>query len=177
MSKGKAFFSTLPGIISALAGLVTVIVGVLAIAAQLGWLSDDDDGGGGAAGGDRTTSTTVTSGTAPGGGSSPTTVAPRISVEPRSVTFAALAAKKQKVTVKNEGTAPVTLRPPEMAGADRAQFSAAFLDCSSSLGGGRSCDVEITFAPTRQGRYTARLVVTPANGVAVEVPVVGDHLL
>ncbi len=175
MTKGKAFFSTLPGVISALAGLVTVIVGVLAIAAQLGWLGGDDDD---EVVDDRSsTTTTATSGAGSGSGSSTTVAAASLSVSPRSVTFAALAAKKQKVKVKNEGTSPVTLKPPEMTGADRAQFSATALDCSSSLGAGRSCDVEITFAPTRQGQYTARLVVAPTSGSAVEVQVEGNHLL
>lgn len=175
MSKGKAFFSTLPGIISALAGLVTVIVGVLAISAQMGWLSDEDDEEAASGG---TSTTTVTSVAGSAGGSSTTISAASLSVAPRSVTFAAVGTKNQTVTVRNDGAAAVTLQPPSMSGPDNDQFDATTTECRSPLGPGRSCAVEITFAPTRPGQFTARLVVAPAGGGrAVEVPVDGSRLI
>ena len=177
MSKGRAFFSTIPGIISALAGLVTVIVGVLAISAQLGGDGDDNNGGNGSSSG--TTVSTLAGGrggtTGAGGGGSATTAAPaRLSVAPTTITFKFLETKKV-VKVTNDGTGPVSLETPQMAGPDRARFNA--VGCSGSLAAGRSCDIEITFAPTRQGHYTAQLEVTPAGGTAIRVPVEGDHLL
>jgi len=181
MSKGKAFFSTLPGVISALAGLVTVIVGVLAISAQLGWIGggDDDDDG------DASPATTVTSAVgataAPGGpggsgGSGGSTGAPgKLSATPTPIRFVALQAKKLTVTLRNDG-GPVTFTL-EMTGTDKAQFRAVAVDCPTPLDSGRTCPVEITFAPTRAGEYKATLVVTPSRGSALEIPIVGNHLV
>ena len=184
MSKGKAFFSTLPGVISALAGLVTVIVGVLAIASQLGWLGGDDDGDGGTA-----SSTTVGAaaggaggagtGGAAGGGSATSSPAGTLSVTPRDIEFVALGAKTEAVTATAVG-GPVTMRPPEVTGADRARFAARSVDCPTAptaLVSGRSCKVEVVFSPNRAGRYDATLVLQPTSGSAVEVTIEGNHLL
>ena len=178
MSKGKAFFSTLPGIISALAGLVTVIVGVLAISAQLG--GDDDDGGGGNGGSSATSSTLAAGGGGAGGsgGSNTPTASGRLLATPTSLTFAVLAAKEATVSVRNEANGPVALNPPKIEGTDSAQYSATS-DCPPSLGAGLSCTVKVTFKPTKAGKSTAKLVVAPtARGVkAVEVEIDGNHVL
>lgn len=178
MSRGKAFFSTVPGVISALAGLVTVLVGVLAISAQLGWLDDGDDGDG-RDGSTTTTVTTAVGGTAgPGGSGGPaaSTGAPgKLSATPTSIRFVPLQAKTLTVTLRNDG-GPVTFTV-EMTGTDKAQFRAVPVDCPTPLGSTRTCPVEITFAPTRAGEHKATLVATPSRGNALEVPVVGNHLL
>lgn len=179
MSKGKAFFSTLPGVVSGVAAFVTAVVGLITVAVQLGWVGDDDGGG---------ASTTVTTGTGGGdggtgsaGAGASTTVAGtgQLSVSPTQLTFAPLQAKEVTVTVRNDGNGSVTLQPPTFAGPDRAQFSATYSGCPTTLAPGRSCPVRVTFSPTRAGRYQATLVMAPASGAAraVEVPIEGNHIL
>ena len=175
MSKGKAFFSTLPGVVSGIAALVTGIVGLGTLAVQLGWVGDDDGGGNG--GGAATTVATEAGGS--GSGGAPSGGAAELEATPAKLTFVPLQAKEMTVTVRNDGTAPVTLRPPDIDGADSDQYSAAYDRCESPLGAGRSCRVKVTFEPTKAGRSTATLVVAPTSGSvkAVEVEIEGNHLL
>ena len=178
MSKGKAFFSTLPGIISALAGLVTVIVGVLAISAQLG---GDDDGGDVGNGGSSATSSTLAAGgggAGGSGGSNTPTASGRLSANPPRLTFAVLATKEATVTISHDADGRVALDQPKIDGTDSAQYSATS-DCAPSLDAGRSCTVKVTFKPTKTGKFTAKLVVaSPTRGVkAVEVEIEGNHVL
>lgn len=181
MSKGRAFFSTLPGVVSGVAAFVTAIVGLITVAVQLGWVGDDDGGG---------ASTTVTTGagggaggtgSGGGGGGASTTVVGtgQLSVTPTRLAFAPLQAKEATVTVRNDGNGSVTLQPPTLEGPDRAQFSAAYSGCPTTLAPGRSCPVRVTFSPTRAGRYQATLVVAPTQGTAraVEVGIEGNHIL
>jgi len=183
VSKGRAFFSTMPGIISALAGLVTVIVGVLAIAAQLGWFSgDDDDNKDGGNGRPPTTVSTLageSGGSGGAGGPSTTAVTGRLSASRTSLKFDVLGAKELTVTVSNEASGPVTLKPPQITGTDSAQFAASYAGCPTPLGAGVSCEVRVTFKPTKAGKSTAKLVVTAtAAGVrAAEVEIEGNHVL
>ncbi len=174
MSKGKGFFSTLPGVVSGIAGLLTGIVGLGTLAVQLGWVGDDDGGGNG--GGAATTVTTEAGGS---GSGAPSGGAAELEADKDKLTFVPLQAKEMTVTVRNDGTAPVTLRPPDIDGADSDQYSAAYDGCPSPLAAGRSCRVKVTFKPTRGGRTTATLVVAPTSGSvkAVEVPIEGNHLL
>lgn len=178
MSKGKAFFSTLPGVVSGIAAALTAVVGLLTVSVQLGWIGGDDGDNGGS------TTTTVTSGAAgvgPGGGGAgggSASPAGLLTVTPTRLTFAALGSKEATVTVRNDGSGPVTLRPPTFAGPDRGQFSASS-SCPATLEVSGSCTVRVTFSPGRGGRYEATMVVAPAAGGvrAVEVPIEGNHLL
>ena len=178
MSRGRAFFSTIPGIISALAGLVTVIVGVLAITAQLGGDDEDGNGNGSSSG---TTMSTLAGGAGGGGGSggaTTPTATGRLSASPTSLKFEVLGAKEATVRVRNEANGPVTLNPPKIEGSDSAQYAATF-NCPPSLGAEASCDVKVTFKPTKAGRSTATLLVAPVAGAvrAVEVDIEGNHVL
>jgi len=173
VSKGKAFFSTLPGVISGVAGALTAVVGLLTVAVQLGWIGGDD-----ADSGDPATSTVAggTAGAGGAGGAGTTAAGPgRLSVTPPSIRFVALQAREETVTVRNDG-GPVTLSV-EVTGPDKAQFRAVPVDCPTPLATSRTCPVEVTFTPTRAGRYQATLVLTPSRGTAVEVPIEGNHLL
>lgn len=182
MSKGKAFFSTLPGVVSGIAGALTAVVGLLTVSVQLGWIGGDDGDNGGSSSTTTTTATSGGGGARPGGGGagggSATPSAGLLTVTPTRLTFPALGAKEATVTVRNDGSGPVTLRPPTFDGPDRGQFSASS-SCPATLEVGRSCAVRVTFSPTRGGRYEATLVVAPAAGGAraVEVPIEGNHLL
>ena len=176
MSKGRAFFSTVPGIISALAGLVTVIAGVLAISAQLG----GDDGNGSSP---ATTASTLAGGaggaggSGGGGGPATTAVTGALSANPTRLTFALVAPKEATVRVRNDATGPVTLQRPQIKGTDGGQFAADIVGCPSPLAAGVSCEVKVTFKATKAGKSTATLVVTPAPSSvrAVEVEIEGNQ--
>ncbi|MDP8936418.1 MAG: hypothetical protein M3O23_01565 [Actinomycetota bacterium] len=184
MSKGKAFFSTLPGVVSGIAGTLTAVVGLVTVGVQLGWIGGDDGDGGASS---TTTVTTEDGGAAGGGGTSgggaggrsATTAGGTLVADKTKLTFVPLQTKEMTVNVRNAGSAPVTLAAPEITGPNRDQYSAAASGCSSPLGAGRSCAVTVTFKPTRGGRSTATLVVAPASGGAraVEVDIEGNHLL
>ena len=179
MSKGRAFFSTLPGVISALAGLVTVIAGVLAISAQIGGDGDDDKDGGSPPASESTLSggSGGTTGAGGGSGSATTAVTGRLTASPTSLTFALLAPKEATVRVRNDATGPVTLQRPQIKGTDGGQFAAELVSCPSPVPVGVSCDVKVTFKATKAGRSTATLVVTPAPSSvrAVEVEIEGNQ--
>ena len=178
MSKGKGFFSTLPGVVSGIAVVLTAIVGLLTVSVQLGWIGGDDDGDGG--GSSAATTVSTGAGGAGGGGSNRSTSggAAELTVDKTKLTFVPLQTKEMTVTVTNDGTGPVTLRRPEITGTDSGQYTAAFASCPTPLGPGVSCPVRVTFAPTKAGKSTATLVVTPADGGrAVQVQIEGNHLL
>ena len=169
-------FSNMHGVVSGIAALLMAIVGLLAVSVQLGWIGGDDDDG--TSSGTTVTSADGATGGGSGGGSiTTTTAAANLTVSPASIRFVALQAKKQTVTVRNDGAGSVTLRPPEISGTDRNQFSAAYVNCPTPLPAGRSCPVEVTFTPTRAGQYSAALAITPTSGKAVEVTIEGNHLL
>lgn len=182
MSKGKAFFSTLPGVVSGIAATLTAVVGLVTVGVQLGWIGGDDGGG-------SSTTTTVTAegGAAVGGGASgggaggrsATTAGGTLVADKTKLTFEPLQTREMTVNIRNAGSAPVTLAAPEITGPNRDQYSAAASGCSSPLAAGRSCAVTVTFKPTRGGRSTAALVVAPASGAtrAVEVDIEGNNLL
>jgi hypothetical protein len=135
---------------------------------QAGWVGGDDGGDGGV-------STTVTDGTGTrrGGGTVD------LEVDRTKLTFAPLQSREMTVTVRNDGTAPVTLAPPDLEGPDAGQYSAAYTNCPTPLGPGRSCTVTVTFRPTEGGQSSATLVIAPAadDGRAVEVAIEGNHIL
>jgi hypothetical protein len=158
--KGRSFWSTTTGFVTGVAGLLTGVVGIVTAGTQLGWLGSDEQ-----------TPTTPTS--APRSGQA--TVSPTFSVDPPSVTFEALGSRKATVKVVNTGSVAVAIQPPSVEGTNPTAFSAS--GCSRQLAPGRSCDVEVTFAPPRGGTYTATLVVHASGGPAREVSLTGKHLL
>lgn len=180
MSKGKAFFSTLPGVVSGIAATLTAIVGLVTVSVQLGWIGGDDGDGGGSS-----STTTVTAGggrAGPGGGGAGTTAAggaAQLVADKARLSFAPLQPREMTVNVRNDGIAPVTLARPRITGPGSDQYSATYTNCPTPLRPDLSCTVTVTFAPTKSGQSRATLVVEPASGDAdaVEVPIEGNNLL
>ncbi|HVL03495.1 MAG TPA: choice-of-anchor D domain-containing protein [Acidimicrobiales bacterium] len=144
MAKGeRAFWSSLPGILTGLAGILTAAVALLGLGLSQGWIGD---GGGG-------------DGSVDAGGE-----VVRISVEPETVSLRRLPLQdppKATVEVVNDGTAPVTLEA-EITGDDAGQFTSDGTDCTTSpLPPGRTCEVTVTFQES--GEASATLVIS-ANG-------------
>ena len=178
MSESKrSFFSTIPGLITGLAGLLTGIVGLVTVLIQLGVLGDDNGTSSTSA-----TSTTVaggTSGGGAGGGGAPTTEVPRFTVSPTTLDFPAGGAREKTVKVTNESdSATLTVQAPQVAGTDRAQFSASSGDCNRPVRAGESCELRVTFSPSGPLRqYEAVLRVAAQGARSEEIPIKGTTIL
>ncbi len=136
-AKERSFWSSLPGLLTGLAGVLTGVVALLGLALNQGWIGDgpeeDSDGGGQAE-------------------------VVNISVEPESLELSEVPTQSAKsVTVTNEGTGPVTLST-EIDGRDRGAFSDDD-DCGGELPPEQSCKVTVRLS-AGTGRYSATLVVS-----------------
>jgi hypothetical protein len=155
MAEKGSFWSSLPGVLTGIAGLATAVVALLSLAASQGWIGGD---GGGDADGTGTGA----------GGEAPA----RIEVDFASLQFRPVpgASKEQTVTVTNGGDVATQLQEPEITGAGAGQFEVDGGDCTGSpLGGGRSCKVVVTYRGGLGDDASATLVITPESGRAAEV--------
>ncbi len=154
----RPFWSTIPGLLTGLAGVLTAVVTLWGLAVSQGWIGD---GGGDAS--------------QPGSDTAVT----RISVDPGSLTFRKVPVKDavETVTVLNDGTEAITVET-DITGDDAGTFSTNASDCTrAALPPGRSCEVEVTF-DAGPGQYSARLVVTADGGDgAREVPMTATSLV
>ncbi len=162
MSERKPFWSSVPGVATGVAGIVSAIVGLLGISVQLGWIGGDGDGSGNGSSvsaGPSTTFTTLR-------GSAPTTTLARageFEVEQDSVTFEPLKPREATVTVRNTGDVSLTMRPPTVSGSDAESFEADDVSCTrATLAPGRSCEIKVTFTPPQPGEYDDAVVVVSA---------------
>ncbi len=168
----RAFWSSIPGLLTGTAGVVTAIVGLTTVLIQLDVIGDK--------GSDDSPSTTVAGETVPEPGA--TTVprtgtgatAPTFTVTPESVEFALLT-READVTVRNTGSTPLRVTT-QVVGADPGQFSADARDCTSAAVA-TSCVVKLRYAPSGAGEHVARLQVS-AQGAAApkEVRLTGGGL-
>ncbi|MDP8986814.1 MAG: hypothetical protein M3N25_05045 [Actinomycetota bacterium] len=152
MAEKGSFWSTLPGVLTGIAGLVTAVVALVSLAASQGWIGGGGGGGAGPA----------------GDGDTPV----RLEVQPESLQFRAVpgASREETVTVVNDGDAPVQLDEPRIEGADADQFDVDGGACTGdALPAGRSCEIVVTF-DGGLGDASATLVLTPSDGRAYEIP-------
>ncbi len=170
----KSFFSSVPGLITGAAGVLSAVVAAVGLAVQQGWVGGDSDtaqsGASGQAG--------VGGGRASGDGSRASgAVVPRFSVEPTSVSFQPVGSREATVRVRNTGTVPLNLQSPTITGDDADRFSASEGSCDEPVDPGRSCELEVTFSP-KTGNFAALLVVEADGGAkASEVPLKGNAVL
>ncbi len=160
MAEKGSFWSSLPGVLTGIAGLATAVVALVSLAVSQGWIGE---GGG--------------DGADPAGGDAPI----RLEVEPSAIEFQPVpTAREQTVRVINDGTGPFQVDEPEITGPDADQFEVDGSDCTrGSLPAGQSCEVVVVFdAPSTPGRSSARLLVS-ANDQAqsVEVPIEATAVL
>ncbi|MDP9005634.1 MAG: hypothetical protein M3N15_01795 [Actinomycetota bacterium] len=161
MAKGGSFWSTIPGLLTGLAGVLTAGVTLVTLAVSQGWVGDGS-------GEDATAGSTTgpAAGTRGGAGGGATGSALELGVEPTTLRFrpALLTAATETVTVRNEGDVPFTVDAPQLSGDDPESFDVDDGGCAGrSLASGRSCELSVTFDPNGVDRATAKLVVS-VNG-------------
>ncbi len=174
--KERSFWSTTSGVVTGIAGTLTGVVGIVTLAAQMGWIG----------GSDNKDSSTVQSGgavatqPAPGGSSAASSQAstPVFGVEPTGLSLDSLANRKGTVKVTNTGSVTMTVQGPKIEGANPSQFSATSPTCTGrEIAPNRSCDIEVTFTADRSGTYKATLVVQVTGARPQEVSLSGQRLL
>jgi len=98
---------------------------------------------------------------------------PAVSLSPTSLTFASTnvgsTSAAQPVTLKNTGTAPLTISSVSFTGANAAAFSQTNT-CGTSLAASASCTISVTFQPTATGAASASLSIADnaSNTVTVQ---------
>jgi len=88
---------------------------------------------------------------------------PAVSLTPTSLTFASTAVgattAAQVITIKNTGTAALTLTSETITGTNATSFVKSATTCTTSLTAGASCTVSVQFKPTVAGALTASLSI------------------
>jgi hypothetical protein len=97
------------------------------------------------------------------------TAAPSVTLSPTSIAFPttthATTSPAQAVTIKNAGTATLTLASIALTGTNPTDFVA--LDtCGATLAGGATCTVYVAFSPAAAGSFSAKLTVTDNGSTA-----------
>jgi len=89
--------------------------------------------------------------------------APTATLSPTSLTFSAqgigTTSPAKSVTLKNTGTASLTITSIAITGTNAGDFAQTHT-CGSSLAAGASCTISVTFKPTASGTRSAALSVT-----------------
>ncbi len=140
----RSFWSSLPGVLTGLAGTLTAAVALLGLALSQGWIGDEEA----STDGDADSSVEEVG----------------INVDPGalSLTKAPTQDGTGAVTVTNDGTKPVTVTA-EISGGDEASFEADDSDCTrNAIPPGGKCEVEVVLNAD-VGTYRSVLVVS-ANG-------------
>jgi hypothetical protein len=103
-----------------------------------------------------------------------------VSVSPTSLSFGSqkvgTTSQPQTVTVTNNGTASITISKITFRLGQPGNFKQT-TTCGSSLGGGSSCTVSVTFAPKVKGALSSNLAIYDSGGASPqEVPVSGTGM-
>ncbi len=182
-SSKPGFFSTLPGLLTGMAGILTAGAAVAGLAVQQGWIgggsdsvSSDTAAETGQRPEDSRAGDTGTSGSG-GSSSSASRAAGSFEVSPGNVEFDPIGAKQATVKVRNTGDVALSVRPPRVTGEDADRFRATNRSCTGSLDPGRTCELEVAFDP-KAGKYNAVLVVSATGAPSsAEVPLEASGLL
>ncbi len=195
MSERGSFWSTVPGVVTGAAGVLTALVGLLTVALQLGWIGGGSSGGGTApsttgvpgasAGSSIQSGSTVpgsssgTGGTAGTGQTGSPSGAGQFTVEPTSVDFAVVGARQATVVVRNTGDVPLTIKTPRVSGSGAEHFVAGDVSCTKEpLRPGRTCEVQVVFTPKSPGAVSAVAVIAATEASReTEIQLKGSTLL
>ena len=171
-TRSKSFWSTIPGLITGLAGILTAVVGLGTLLIQIGVIGGDDD--------DATTTNTKPGAPAPtrpgssqaDDGSDTATGPPKFTVAPDELKLTA-GEKTENVTVSNTGTTAFTLST-ELTGTGEDQFTVSKGTCGSQVPKGGSCVLTVSFKGALAAK--ADLVVTAPGASSQEVKLEGSLL-
>ncbi|MGH9179225.1 MAG: hypothetical protein ACRD0N_11825 [Acidimicrobiales bacterium] len=186
-SEKGSFWATTSGLTTGIAGTLTGVLGIVALANQAGWIGGDGNGDQSstaatepAAG---TTSTTTDEGSdepssTTEGRASPSELAedPVYSVSPSSVRFTALGTRTATVEVRNTGDVEVDVQNVSVDGSDAGRFSIDATPCTSAaVEPDSSCDVEVTFSPGQGGGTAEATMAIEVSGAGSrKVPLAGE---
>ncbi len=178
-SRKPGFFSTLPGLLTGVAGVLSAGAAVAGLAVQQGWVGGGSDSSKSdtAAEAQRPGSAASDGSSSSGSSSSAARAAGSFEVSPGNVEFDPIGAQQATVKVRNTGDVSLSVKPPTVTGEDADRFQASNRSCTGSLAPGRTCELEVSFEP-KAGKYNAVLVVA-ASGAPneAEVPLEGSALL
>jgi len=107
-----------------------------------------------------------------------TAAAPAVTLTPASLTFVSTTVGSttapQVVTIKNSGTATLTLTSETLTGKNATSFLISANTCTTSLAAGASCAVSVEFKPAAAGALTASLSIADnATGSPQSVSLTG----
>src|SRR5207244_1316720 len=110
-------------------------------------------------------------------GKTAVTSAPTATLSPTSLTFSAqgigTTSPAKSVTLKNTGTASLTITSIAITGTNAGDFAQTHT-CGTSLAAGASCSINVTFKPTASGTRTATLSISDNGGGSPQsVPLTG----
>jgi hypothetical protein len=182
----KSFFSSLSGLITGIAGLLTATIAIFGVAASQGWLSSGSKAASSTAPGLTTSTTTST----PSGLGDPSTIfgssgsssnaaggaVPQYGVDATSISFQAVGPTSTSVKVNNTGVVPMTVEAPSITGPGASHFTANNQGCGS-VDPGRSCQIQVNFQQA-PGTFNATLVVQITGAPrATEVAITATAIL
>lgn len=162
-SNRRSFWSSVPGLVTGAAGVLTAVVGLFTVLIQLDVIGKDADNGTDATVPGAST-VTQPGATAPGGAPGGTTA--KFTVTPPSATFDTVLKKEAKVTVSNDGSVPLDITT-QFAGADPDKFKVDAKDCTSAAVSSQAkCTMTVTYVPSTAGQHAARLIVAVAGAAS-----------
>jgi hypothetical protein len=170
----RSFWSSIPGVVTGLAGLLTAIVGMITLLVQLDVIGGDSSDS------PSTPTTAPASGGGAGGGAAPAAEVPTFTLTPATLEFKPTDPRRKDVTVKNTSTTTaLTVPQPRLTGTDSRLFSASFGTCTGApLAAGLSCTLTVTFAPSGPlANYSATLEVAPSGARAEVVQIKASSIL
>jgi phage tail tape-measure protein len=159
----RSFWSSVPGLVTGLAGVLTAVVGLVAVLIQLGVIG----GKGASSGTGGTTGTSVA-----GSGSTSSTAEPRtFEVRPTTLDFPPTAAREQTLTVRNtSASGALGSLQSTFTGGNSDRFSVSGVTCNSALPPNGTCTLKVTFTPPSGAtlqKYSATLRVSAKDAPQV----------
>jgi len=177
----RSFWSTLPGIITGLASILTATVALVGIFMNFGPGSNDNGAEPGESPSPTATGTAFPRGTGPGG-TGTAGGAPQAVIAPRNIDFGRLGSGRtatDTVTVANSGSEFLVIERAAITGRDDL-FSVDAAECLVPTGiePGSNCEIRVTFTPRSPGNYAGVLEITHSGpGSPNQVALTGEGAL
>ncbi|MBA3267117.1 MAG: hypothetical protein H0T70_02525 [Acidimicrobiia bacterium] len=141
----KSFWSSIPGLVTALAGILTGVVGLGTLLVQTGVVGDKDKANDVPGVVDGTGDSDTPGVTSSAGASG---AAEKVSFTVGVSTVSLTGVKPEGVvTVTNQGNSTLTVKKPQLSGPDAGRFRVDATDCTATkVPAGEACELTVTFA-------------------------------